>query len=86
MNIDERLEKSGTYSAFRTSLDIGMGAVYIIIAVIVLYMKYFGAVELPASTAYALGSLMLLYGGFRIYRGMVAIFRKRKPRSTSRTE
>lgn len=77
MNIDERMEQSSTYSAFRTSLDIGMGAVYVIMGIAVFSFRYFGTVELPAATAYALGSILVLYGGFRIYRGMVAVWRRR---------
>jgi|GEM_PF-1395576 len=77
MNLDERMEQSGTYSAFRTSLDMAMGAVYIIIGVVVFTMRYFGTVELPTGTSWALGGLLLLYGAFRIYRGLTAIWRKR---------
>jgi len=86
MNLDERMEQSPTYSAFRTSLDVGMGAVYIIMGVAVFSLRYFGTVELPASTAYVLGSIMVLYGAFRIYRGMKVIWTKRKPGTRSRGE
>ncbi len=79
MNLDERMEQSGTHSAFRTSLDIGMGAIYIIMGIVLFSMRYFGAIELPPTTAYILGTVMILYGAFRIYRGMVVILRKRKP-------
>lgn len=79
MNIDERMEQSRTYSAFRTSLDIGMGAIYVIIGIVVFSIRYFGVVELSDTQAWILGSAMVLYGGFRIYRGMVAIWRRKKP-------
>lgn len=85
MNLDERREQSQTYNSFRTSLDMGMGAIYVVIGVIVLSMRYFGAIELSATTAYVLGTIMILYGAFRIYRGVVVILEKNKRRnSTSR--
>ncbi len=86
MDMDERMERSGTYSAFRTSLDIGMGAVYIIIGVIVFNIRYFGTMELSATTAYIFGGMLVLYGAFRIYRGIAVILRRRKPNSPSNTE
>lgn len=84
MNIDERMEQSSTYSAFRTSLDVGMGAVYIIMGIAVFSLRYFGTVELPAATAYVLGGILVLYGGFRIYRGMSVIWRRRGSGGRSR--
>jgi hypothetical protein len=71
-------ERSGRiYSQFRTSLDFGMGIMYILIASMILTIKYFGTMALDASFAYILGTLMLLYGVFRIYRGFSAL-RNRK--------
>lgn len=75
------MEQSGTYSAFRTSLDIGMGAIYIVMGVILFSMRYFGAIELPPTSAYILGTVLALYGAFRIYRGLVVVLRRRKPGS-----
>lgn len=77
MNLDERMEDSKTFSTFRTSLDIGMGAVYIIIGVVALSVRYFGVMELTTVQSYVLGIALILYGAFRIYRGMVAIRRRR---------
>ncbi|MCF8449738.1 MAG: hypothetical protein K9G49_07700 [Taibaiella sp.] len=78
MNLDERTEQNNSFSTFRTSLDVGMGVVYVVLGIVVFSMRYFGTLELPASSAYVLGSVMILYGVFRIYRGIVAIMRKRK--------
>lgn len=80
MNLDERMEQSRTYSAFRTSLDIAMGSIYVILGVFVGIVRSFGTVELPTTYAWALAAIMLLYGGFRIYRGLVVIW-SRKPSS-----
>lgn len=86
MNLDERMEQSTTYSSFRTSLDIAMGAIYIILGVILVSLHYFGTVELSTTSAWVLGSAMVLYGAFRIYRGITAIgaVRRDRKRNTSR--
>ncbi len=79
MNLDERMGQSRTYSSFRTSLDIGMGAIYVVIGVVVFTMRYFGAIELSKTTGYVLGGLMVLYGLFRIYRGAAVMLEKKRP-------
>lgn len=73
MNIEERNERGGAFGSFRAALHLGMGAVYLVIGFLVIYIKYFGTMELPTGMAYTLGSLMLLYGVFRIWRGIVAV-------------
>jgi len=78
MNLDERTEQNNSFSTFRTSLDVGMGVVYVVLGIVVFSMRYFGTIELPAASAYVLGSVMVLYGAFRIYRGIVAVMRRRK--------
>lgn len=82
MNLDERMTESRTYKSFRTSLDMAMGAIYVIVGVVLFNMHYFGTVELSATTAYVLGTVMLLYGAFRLYRGIIVLFRK-SPRARS---
>jgi uncharacterized membrane protein HdeD (DUF308 family) len=83
MNLDERREQSQTYNAFRTSLDMGMGAIYVVLGIVVLSMRYFGTIELSPTTAYVLGAIMILYGAFRMYRGMVVILQKKKRRNNA---
>lgn len=73
MNIDDRNQRSGTYSNFRSSLHIGIGALYLVIGVAVIYFKAFGAMVLSSGIAYTIGAAMLLYGGFRIWRGWVGL-------------
>lgn len=70
MNIDERNEGSRGYKQFRASLHMGIGALYVVIGFFVLTVRKFGAVELSAGVAYPLGAILLLYGGFRIWRGL----------------
>lgn len=70
MSYEEQNEQSPVYRRFRDSMDIGMGVFYIVIGCVILSVKYFGSIELSAVYAYILGGLMLVYGSFRIYRGI----------------
>lgn len=85
MNFEERNEQSKSYQSFRTTLDMGMGAFYVIIGVVVLYLHNFGAIELSSTYAYVLGGIMVAYGGFRIYRGMAEILQKKKNTNSNRS-
>lgn len=58
-----------TYRRMRSGMHIGMGIFYVIIGSAILYVKYFGTIELSTGLAYTLGSLMVLYGIFRLWRG-----------------
>lgn len=77
MNIEERNEKNKAYKNFRSVLHLGMGALYIALGVFVMYFKSFGAYTLPISLAYVFGILMLVYGAFRVWRGMADFRMKR---------
>ena len=78
MSYEDRNAENRTYNSFRTSLDLGMGVIYLIIGGIILYVKYFGTMELSSSYAYILGGLMIVYGLFRIYRGFQAMKQRRR--------
>jgi hypothetical protein len=83
MNYEERNESNKGYQRFRATMHIGMGVFYIVIGLSVIYIKYFGAMELPSGFAYVLGSLMLLYGIFRVWRG-IADMKQMKRRDINR--
>ena len=68
MNQDERNIGSG-YSKFRGVAHIGIGLLYIVVGGIVGYFKSFGAIALSNPVAWGITTAMVLYGGFRIYRG-----------------
>ncbi|MBS1688267.1 MAG: hypothetical protein JSS96_06050 [Bacteroidetes bacterium] len=72
MSYDENNERT-PYRSFRSTLDLGMGVLYLVIASAILSLKYFGTMELSSGFAYVLGGLMFLYGAFRIYRGIRSI-------------
>jgi hypothetical protein len=57
----------------RAWLHLGMGVVYLLFAILVVYVKYFGSIELSEASAYGMGALLGLYGIFRIYRGITDI-------------
>lgn len=54
-------------SRFSSIRHISMGILYLVVGSAIMYVKYTGYADLPF--AYALGTLMLLYGIFRIWRG-----------------
>lgn len=76
MNQEERSKRTGAYERMRGTMHIGMGVFYLIAGTLVLYVKYFGSIELPAGVAFFLGIMMLLYGIFRIWRGFVLLKQK----------
>ena len=77
MSAEENSTRSGkAYAKMRASMHVGMGILYLVIGTMILYVKYFGAMELSPILAYALGTLMLLYGLFRLWRGFTDLRRK----------
>jgi hypothetical protein len=73
MDHEERNRSKRGYQQFKAIMHIGMGSFYIAIAALLFAVRHFGAVELPSTMAYVLGAMMLLYGIFRIWRGIVDI-------------
>lgn len=73
MSTNERAASSGSINKLRTGLNVGMGVVYVVLGVLVLGMRVFGTIALPPTAAYVLGGVMILYGGFRVYRGITDI-------------
>jgi uncharacterized membrane protein HdeD (DUF308 family) len=67
--MEENSRSRKAYTQMRAGMHIGMGILYIIIGILLLYVKYFGAIELSPVLAYSLGTLMFCYGIFRIWRG-----------------
>lgn len=55
---------------FRAGLNVAMGILYIILGGAVVVLRRFGMIELDAIISYALGGLFVLYGVFRIWRGL----------------
>lgn len=69
MNQEERNLGSTASRRFRSTLNLVMGTIYLLLGGVVIYMKYFGTMELGTGMAYGLGGLMIVYGLFRLWRG-----------------
>ena len=64
-------KKATNYATVKKIISVAMGLFYIFIGLMLLITKHFGAIALPNTTlSYILGSLMLLYGAFRLYRAL----------------
>jgi hypothetical protein len=59
-------------------MDIGMGIFYVAIGIFIVYAKAFGTMAIPPFIAYILGSMMIIGGGFRFYRGIKAFLPQKK--------
>lgn len=64
---------------FRAMLNLIMGTVYILLGIVVMIYQYFGSFELGPVLAYFLGGLFILYGAFRIWRGVQEMKMLRMP-------
>ena len=69
MDREDNNRKNQGWQRVRAIQHIGMGGVYLVVGGLVLSAKRFGLVALSGVFAYVLGSVMLLYGAFRIWRG-----------------
>lgn len=63
-------DKPGLKFSFRSVMHIVIGILYLGIAGYLITVNKFGAVDLGKPMSYALGGLLLVYGGFRIWRGI----------------
>lgn len=67
------VEPNNNYNS-RPSIRIWMhiiaGMMYVLFGFMVLFLKYFNSIQLSKGTAYAMGTLLLIYGIFRLYRGI----------------
>lgn len=69
MSNEETNRRQKGYQRMRATMHLGMGTFYILAGSVLVYAKYFGAIAFSDALAYTLGSLMLVYGVFRIWRG-----------------
>jgi hypothetical protein len=79
MSYGESEERRQSRSSFRITQDIGMGLLYTAVGIAVMAARAFGSFEIrPAVVAYVLGGMMAVGGGFRFYRGIKEVLRKKK--------
>lgn len=75
MNLDERNRRTKAYVQFRMMFDLCMGAFYILGGAFVIFSRGFQTkFNLSPSVYYSLGGILLVYGGYRMYRGLKHIF------------
>ncbi len=77
MNIQERNRQNKSYVQFRMIFDIAMGLLYIACGVLVIMAKKLGIdfrVSISMTFMWSLALLLILYGLFRIFRGIKHIF------------
>ncbi|TAN18486.1 MAG: hypothetical protein EPN37_05030 [Chitinophagaceae bacterium] len=77
MNIQERNRQNKSYVQFRMIFDIAMGLLYIACGVLVIMAKKLGIdfrVPISMTFMWSLALLLILYGLFRIFRGIKHIF------------
>lgn len=65
---------------FQPIMHLTMGVFYLVIGCLVIYVKYFGAIELSSGLAYTLGGLMIIYGIFRLWRGFSSLKQRKRQR------
>lgn len=62
--------RPGFKFSFRAIMHIVIGVLYIVLAAYLFKVQQFGTVQLGPAAAYGLGALLMVYGGFRIWRGV----------------
>jgi hypothetical protein len=68
---DYEEKKQRAYVNRRALMDLGMGLIYTGMAVLMFFAEKFGLGDVfSVPFNYIFGGLCLLYGGFRIYRGI----------------
>ncbi|MEO8582637.1 MAG: hypothetical protein ABI415_02510 [Flavitalea sp.] len=72
MSTDLEENRKKAYTNRRSMMDLGMGLIYAVMGGFFLLSQRFGiSMEFPPKPfSYIFGGLCLLYGGFRIYRGV----------------
>lgn len=64
------INRQRTNAFFRSFRHVAMGLILLVLGAVVAYYKRFGTIELSLWSAYGLAALMLVYGLFRIWRGV----------------
>lgn len=72
MTNDIEKRRARSYANRRSLMDIGMGIIYAGMGGFFAFKEFFGVqFDFPAAPfSYIFGGLCILYGGFRIYRGL----------------
>jgi hypothetical protein len=75
MDFNDRNRRNRGYVTFRMIFDLCMGTFYILGGLFVIFSTRFQVkFDLAAPVYIGLGGILLVYGGYRIYRGIRHIF------------
>jgi len=77
MDIDQRNDENKGYVLFKSTLDMAMGVLYILISGYAMKMGFI-IERYGKTTVYVIASLFIFYGVFRIVRGVLLLRTKRK--------
>ena len=80
MDLEERNNENKGYVLFKSSLDMAMGVLYIIISGYAMKMDFI-IERYGKTTVYVIAGLFIFYGGFRMVRGILlfrSMHRKRR--------
>jgi uncharacterized membrane protein YidH (DUF202 family) len=69
MNVEQSNKRKKSFNNVRGMMGISMGIVYLIVAVMVVYLERTGYISIGTTFSYIVGVLMAAYGIFRMYRG-----------------
>ena len=78
---DEQRDRNKGYARMKSIMDYGMGILWASMGVFFIYIREFNTgieARFDNSTMKALGGICILYGGFRIYRGIRKNYLKEK--------
>lgn len=72
MITDSEEKRRRAYTNRRSAMDLGMGIIYAVFGGFFGFSEFFGRPMefLPKPFSYIFGTICLIYGGFRIYRGI----------------
>ena len=72
------------YRNVRSVLHLGMGGIYLVFGSLIIAYRNFVNMDLSPVMAYSIGGLMILYGGFRLWRGFAGLAEMRRERKERR--
>jgi hypothetical protein len=72
-NPNSRASENGKFMRVRSIMHIVVGILYLILGIAAFLFQSFGKFDLGPAAAYGMGSLLVIYGAFRIWRGFTSL-------------
>jgi hypothetical protein len=70
MSEDFNKKRPSTRYRFRAMMNISIGILYLILGIAVATMRKFGSMQLSSAWTIGACAILIVYGGFRIWRGV----------------